>query len=137
MQVKASSIQLFSPRLCAVVDVRKYYGVIRTDLNKGDRLQFSVTHQYNTYDFDGQKELLFTTSGQFGNRNLTLGIVWLVMGGLTGCITLAYIVLGWHQIWSIDRRIVDLQRRFARGSANYQVADAYPYPDGLPHEKQF
>lgn len=128
---------LGAQQVVCCADVRKYYGVIRTDLKKGDRLQFSVTHQYNTYDFNGEKELLFTTSGPFGNRNLTFGIVWLAMGGLTGCITLAYVVLGWHQIWSIERRVADLQRRWLRGSAQYHLGDTYPYPDGLPPGKQY
>eukprot|EP00892_Ulva_mutabilis_P006042 jgi/Ulvmu1/380/UM001_0387.1 len=123
-------------RPAAHADVRKYYGVIRTDLKEGDRLQFSVTHQYNTYEFGGEKELLFTTSGPFGNRNVTFGIVWLVMGGLTGCITLAYIVLGWDQIWSIERRVANLQHRWLQASAEYHLA-TYPYPDGMPPGKTY
>lgn len=108
--------------LCA--DVRKFYGVIHKDLKKGDRLVFEVTHQFNTYEFDGVKELLFTTAGPFGNRNLTFGIIWLIMGVLNGTITFVYIGLGWHQLWNPDRRVEDLRKRWAKGSKMYRAQNA-------------
>lgn len=100
----------------ACADVRKFFGIIHKDLKKGDRLVFEVTHQFNTYGFDGVKELLFTTAGPFGNRNLTFGIVWLIMGVLNGTITFVYIGLGWHQLWNPDRRVEDLRKRWGKGS---------------------
>jgi hypothetical protein len=109
-----------------LADVRKFFGIIHKDLKKGDRLVFEVTHQYNTYDFDGVKELLFTTAGPFGNRNLTFGIVWLVMGVLNGTITFVYIGLGWHQLWNPDRRVEDLRKRWAKGSKSFGMPHANP-----------
>jgi hypothetical protein len=99
--------------------VRKFFGIIHKDLKKGDQLALNVTHRFNTYQFDGEKELLFTTAGPFGNSNLTFGIVWLIMGVLNGTITLVYISCGWQQLWNPDRRVEDLQKRLAKGSQSY------------------
>lgn len=112
--VKGIIAHHLSPMRCA--DVRKFFGTIHQDLKKGDQLVFEASHRFNVYDFDGKKELLFTTAGPFGNRNLTFGIVWLIMGVLNGTITFVYIGLGWHQLWNPNRRVQDLQKRWAKGS---------------------
>lgn len=101
---------------CAAV--RKFYGVIHDDLKRGDRLQFNVEHRFNTYGFDGTKDLLFTTQGPFGNRNLTFGLVWLVMGVLCGIVTVTYLLVGWKQLWNSDERRSFLQQRWSRGDVS-------------------
>lgn len=100
-------------RACAAV--RKYYGLINDDLKQGDKLLFDVGHRYNVYGFGGEKQLLFTTEGPFGNRNLTFGLAWLVMGVLCGIITVTYLVVGWKQLWSTEERTLFLKERWERG----------------------
>jgi uncharacterized membrane protein YuzA (DUF378 family) len=96
--------------------VRKFFGVIHEDLRKGDKLLFDVGHNFNTYGFSGTKQLLFTTQGPFGNRNLTFGLVWLVMGVFSGIITVTYLVVGWKQLWNIEERAHFLLQRWERGT---------------------
>jgi LEM3 (ligand-effect modulator 3) family / CDC50 family len=95
--------------------VRKFYGQFHQGLKKGDQLQFTVLHQYNTYDFGGEKSLLFTTQSAFGNRNLTFGLVWLVMGVLCGIITVTYIILGREQLMDQSVRRKNLERWWRMG----------------------
>jgi LEM3 (ligand-effect modulator 3) family / CDC50 family len=98
--------------------VRKYYGRIDEDLRKGDKLQFGVDHKFNTYNFGGSKQLMFTTQGSFGNRNLTFGLVWLVMGVLCGIITVTFLLVGWRQLWSKEERKAFLKQRWAAGDVH-------------------
>ena len=48
--------------------MRKFYGVIHEDLHKGNMLRFDVTHRFNTYDFGGSKQLMFTTQARIQSR---------------------------------------------------------------------
>lgn len=98
--------------------MRKFFGRIDEDLKAGDMLQFDVTHRFNTYDFNGEKQVLFTTQGPFGNRNLTFGLVWLVMGVLCGITTITYLLVGWKQLWNRQERYNFLQKRWARGNVH-------------------
>lgn len=97
-------------------DARKFYGTIHQNLKEGDELRFMVTHQFNTYGFDGKKELLVTTASSFGNRNPTFGIIWIIMGVMTLIIAITYTALGWEQIWQQDMRVNNLQDQWKRGT---------------------
>ena len=81
-------------------------------------MQFTVNHRYNTYDFSGAKQLMLTTQGPFGNRNLTFGLVWLVMGVLCGIITVTFLLIGWKQLWNPDERHAFLKERWNRGNVH-------------------
>lgn len=95
--------------------MRKFYGTIRQDIKKGDELHLNVTHRFNTYGFEGEKELLLTTGGSFGNRNPTFGIAWITMGIISLLIASTYAVLGWNQMWDPAKRIEDLQGQWKSG----------------------
>jgi LEM3 (ligand-effect modulator 3) family / CDC50 family len=111
--LQSASIIADAKICCAAV--RKFYGQFHQGLKKGDQLQFTVLHQYNTYEFCGEKSLLFTTQSAFGNRNLTFGLVWLVMGVLCGIITVTYIVLGREQLMDPSVRRKNLERWWKMG----------------------
>ena len=102
----------------ACAAVRKYLGHFETSLRKGDRVRFNVDHRFNTYDFSGAKRIMFTTQSSFGNRNLTFGLVWLVMGVLCGMITTAFLLVGWKQLWSGEERAAFLKQRWHRGNVH-------------------
>lgn len=95
--------------------MRKYLGKLRTTLRPGDRVRFVVDHRFNTYRFHGAKRLMLTTQGAFGNRNLTFGLVWLVMGVLCGIITVTFLLVGWKQLWSGRERTAFLKQRWDKG----------------------
>ena len=40
----------------------------------GSKLTFKITHRYNTYDFDGQKRLILSTSNWTGGKNTVIGM---------------------------------------------------------------
>ena len=58
------------------------------------------------------------SQGSFGNRNLTFGLVWLVMGVLCGIITVTYLLVGWKQLWSRRERRAFLEQRWAAGDVH-------------------
>eukprot|EP00892_Ulva_mutabilis_P006053 jgi/Ulvmu1/381/UM001_0388.1 len=118
MELQLNRDELFMTwmRVSAHPNVRKFYGTIDEDLKEGDELRLSVTHLFNTYGFDGQKDLLLTTAGAFGNRNPTFGIAWITMGILSLAIACTYTILGWRQVWDPLERIDGLQSRWRRGS---------------------
>lgn len=104
---------------------RKFYGTINQDLKEGDELRFLVTHNFNTYGFDGKKELLVTTGGSFGNRNPTFGIAWVTMGVIALLIASTYTVLGWDQLWREGVRVDDLQSQWRKGT-RHRLGSAIP-----------
>ena len=109
-----------------VAAVRKFLGKLDVTVNKGDLLRFNVDHRFNTYDFHGTKRVMFTTQGSFGNRNLTFGLVWLVMGVWCGIITVTFLLVGWRQLWSARERVAFLKQRWDKGRVGVSHRTARP-----------
>jgi hypothetical protein len=93
-------------------DVVKFLGVLRQDLQKGDTLQLNVAHAYNTYNFDGKKELLLTTQSSFGGRNVVFGCFWLAGGVVSLIATIAFVAKGGRQLRSKRARVEWLHKRW-------------------------
>lgn len=112
-------------RCDVLAGARKFYGTINQNLKEGDELRFMVTHQFNTYGFDGEKELLVTTAGWFGNRNPTFGAAWIITGIVCLIIASTYTALGWHQMWREDVRVNSLQDQWKKGT-RHRLDSAMP-----------
>ena len=93
-------------------DVVKFWGVIHQDLKAGETVQLTVSHAYNTYNFDGKKEILLTTQSALGGRNVVFGIFWLAGGVICLIATIVFVALGGKQLRSKRARVEWLQERW-------------------------
>lgn len=60
----------------------KLYGRIDTDLPAGTVVSVTVANRYNSYAWQGQKNIILTTNSWVGGRNLFLGAFYIVVAGL-------------------------------------------------------
>lgn len=54
---------------------------------------FKVLNRYNTYGFDGQKFLILSNMNWTGGRNILLGVVYIVVGGIASILSLVMLVI--------------------------------------------
>ncbi|EPS67494.1 hypothetical protein M569_07280, partial [Genlisea aurea] len=80
-------------RTAALPNFRKLYGRIETDLEADNVIRVEIQNNYNTYTFNGKKELVISTTTWIGGKNDFLGRVYIVVGGVSLLIAAAYIVM--------------------------------------------
>ncbi|KAL6781100.1 hypothetical protein ACKKBG_A09825 [Auxenochlorella protothecoides x Auxenochlorella symbiontica] len=69
-------------RPAAQAQAQKLYGRIDSDLEADMIVTVLVYNRYNTYGFQGAKSLILTTNSWVGGKNVFLGSVYIVIGGL-------------------------------------------------------
>jgi len=76
-------------RNAALPTFRKLYGVIDEDMNKGDKLRFSIKNNYPTEMFKGEKSIVISTASFIGGPNTALAWLYIIVGAV--CLLLAVI----------------------------------------------
>lgn len=62
---------------------RKLYGRISSNFFKNDVITFQVEANFEVRSFNANKAIIITSSAQFGAKNGTLGIAYVVVGSLS------------------------------------------------------
>jgi hypothetical protein len=70
---------------------RKLWGRIEDDLEKGD-YKVQINSNYDVDDFDGEKWIVLSTANAFGGKNDFLGIAYIVIGCLSLCCAVFFVV---------------------------------------------
>ncbi|KRX03547.1 hypothetical protein PPERSA_12677 [Pseudocohnilembus persalinus] len=78
-------------RTAALPKFRKIWGKINEDIPAGT-YTIDILNVYDVEPFDGKKTLIFSTSNAFGGKNLFLAIAYLIAGGLSLIVTVAFLV---------------------------------------------
>ena len=74
-------------------DVKKLWGRIENvNLTKGDNLAFTVMNNYDVDKFNGNKSIILSTSNKFGGNNNFLGICFIIAGGISFLLNIAFII---------------------------------------------
>lgn len=79
-------------RTSGLPNFRKLWGIIRGGLTKGTTYEITVTNSYNVADFQGHKNIIFSTSGPFGGKNYFLSISFIVVGSISVLIAVAFFI---------------------------------------------
>lgn len=56
----------------------------------GERVRISINNRYNTYDFGGDKYVVFSERAWIGGKNNFLGILFIVLGALSFLIAISF-----------------------------------------------
>lgn len=74
--------------------VQKLWGRIEEiDLKKGDEISFVIENNYNVEYYKGEKSIILSTVNTFGGKNDFLGIVYLIVGGISILASILFPVL--------------------------------------------
>ncbi|XP_073281470.1 ALA-interacting subunit 3-like [Primulina huaijiensis] len=80
-------------RTAALPNFRKLYGRIETDLEANDKITVVIENNYNTYSFDGKKNLVISTTTWIGGKNDFLGKIYITVGGICLFLATAFILV--------------------------------------------
>ena len=69
-------------RTASTKTFRKLWGVIETDIEKGQEITVDVTNLYNSYAFGGEKRVYLSTTTWLGGRNHAFALYNIVVGFL-------------------------------------------------------
>ncbi|KAG1677760.1 hypothetical protein FOA52_001072 [Chlamydomonas sp. UWO 241] len=78
-------------RLAPLAGFYKLWGVVGRDLKAGERVLVNVVNRYNTFQFNGRKEVVLATSSWLGTYNPVIGSVLLATGGLSALSAIVYL----------------------------------------------
>lgn len=95
-------------RLAIIPTFRKLWGVIETDVPKGNFI-LEIENKYDVSPWDGEKHVVLTTSGPLGGQNYVLPVVFLVAGVL--CISAAVL---FFSLKSLLRSQIEADRQLLR-----------------------
>ena len=62
---------------------RKLYGKIDRDLDKGEKLEFTIENNYDVSKYDGKKKIILSNANALGGKNKFLGVSYIVVGCLS------------------------------------------------------
>ncbi|CAG9320874.1 unnamed protein product [Blepharisma stoltei] len=81
-------------RVSGLPNFRKLWGRIEDDLTVGT-YTVQINSTYDVSDFDGKKYVVISTANALGGRNDFLGIAYIVVGGITILLAIAFFVRGY------------------------------------------
>ena len=80
-------------RTAALPTFRKLYGKIEVDLEANNEITVVIENNYNTYQFGGKKSVILSTTTWIGGKNDLLGIVYILIGGLSLVYSLVFLLM--------------------------------------------
>ena len=80
-------------RTSGLPNFRKLWGRIEDGLKKGN-YTVKIVSNYGVKDFDGHKHVVISTANALGGDNRFLGIAYIVVGGITLILALAFVIRG-------------------------------------------
>jgi hypothetical protein len=81
-------------RTASTKSFRKLWGVIETDIERGQEITVDVTNLYNSYAFGGEKSVYLSTTTWLGGNNHAFALYNIVVGFLLLVSSVALGVLG-------------------------------------------
>jgi hypothetical protein len=81
-------------RTSGLPNFRKLWGHIDEDLQTGDYV-VSIVNNYDVDSFSGEKYVVLSTANALGGNNTFLGIAYIVVGGITLILALAFVIRGY------------------------------------------
>lgn len=81
-------------RTASTKTFRKLWGVIETDIDKGQEITVNVTNLYNSYAFGGEKRVYLSTTTWLGGKNHAFAMYNIVVGFLLLISSVGLAVLG-------------------------------------------
>ncbi|WJX64835.1 ALA-interacting subunit 3 [Trifolium repens] len=80
-------------RTAALPNFRKLYGKIEVDIEAQDNIEIVMENNYNSYEYQGKKSVVLSTTSWMGGKNDFLGIMFVAVGGLCLLLSLIYAVM--------------------------------------------
>lgn len=80
-------------RTAAMPRFRKLWGIIDQTIPANSTVAIRIQNRYNTYRFDGQKSVVFSTTTWLGGRNDFLGIAYITSGAVSMFCSLMFLLL--------------------------------------------
>lgn len=59
----------------------------------GTKLTFTAENRYNTYKFGGKKYIVLSTSNWTGGRNIFIGVLYIVVGGISAVAAVSFFLV--------------------------------------------
>ena len=81
-------------RASGLPNFRKLWGRIEdVEIKKGDTITFTVENNYNVTHYGGDKTIILSTTNEFGGKNKFLGYSFIIVGGISVLLGIAFPVL--------------------------------------------
>ncbi|KAK2377964.1 ALA-interacting subunit [Trifolium repens] len=80
-------------RTAALPNFRKLYGKIEVDIEAQDNIEIVIENNYNSYEYQGKKSVVLSTTSWMGGKNDFPGIMLVAVGGLCLLLSLTYAVM--------------------------------------------
>jgi hypothetical protein len=90
-------------RTAALPNFRKLYGKIEVDIKAQDNIEIVIENNYNSYEYEGKKSVVLSTTSWMGGKYDFLGIGYIVVGGLCLLFCIIYAVM--YVLIPVDRKI--------------------------------